>query len=258
MDVVAPGRAQLDVTRQDHVAAAFSEVMPDAVIHCAAYTAVDQAESDEDRAFRINESGTRRVAAAAAARGAHLVAVSTDFVFDGSSRRPYRPEDRTGPLSVYGASKRAGEVAALQEAPDATLVRTSALFGPGGRDFVDVILERARQALPLRVVSDQITQPTYAPSLAEALVDLALRRAAGVWHASDRGPVSWYDFAVAILERVALEAEVEPVTTREWAAPAARPLYSVLDVSGTERRLGRALPGWRETLPYHLGSEKGG
>ena len=258
IDVVALGRARLDVTRREAVETVFAEVEPQVVVHCAAYTAVDEAESDRDRAFRVNESGTGHVAEAAQANGAHLVAVSTDFVFDGASERPYRPDDPTGPLSVYGASKWAGELAALQAAPGATLVRTSALFGPGGRDFVDVMLRRGAAGLPLRVVADQITQPTYAPSLAQVLIDLGLERAAGVWHASDVGPVSWHDFAVTILGDAGIDADIVPVTTEEWAAPAARPLYSVLDVSDTERRLGRALPAWRETLSYHLGSEEGG
>ncbi len=254
-DAVPCGRVELDVTEHLQVRNRIDEVEPDLLIHCAAFTAVDLAESESDRAFLVNEIGAAHVAQEATARGVQLVAVSTDYVFRGRAQRPYLPTDATDPLSQYGRSKLAGERVIQHHAPEAAIVRTAGLFGGGARDFTDVVLERAREGLPLRVVSDQVMQPTHVDGLADVLIEFGSRRVSGLWHVTDLGPTSWFDFARAVLAAAGLDAFVEPVTAEEWAAPAARPLYSVLDVSETERELGRALPSWRDTLLRHLGSE---
>lgn len=249
---IALAHSQLDVTSRGATRRAFDLHRPDGAIHCAAFTSVDLAERSPAAAFAVNEGGCLNVARAAGHVGAHLVGVSTDFVFDGQGTRPYRPDDPPCPVSVYGASKLAGERALLGALPEAAVVRTSWLFGPGGKDFVDLILDRARRSEPLRVVADQVGQPTFAPGLADVLIELCLGRDSGIWHVSDRGPTTWFDFAEAICREAGLDAEISRVTTAEWAAPAPRPLYSVLDVRKTEQRLGRSLPEWSETLRRHL------
>ena len=248
-------RGELDVTRAADVRRAVAAVRPTTVLHCAAYTAVDRAESDESTAFAVNEAGTANVARAAAAVGALVVYPSTDYVFSGDAETPYRPGDPTGPLSVYGRSKLAGERAVRRSGARCLIVRTSWLFGPGGRDFVDVVIERSRRGASIRVVHDQTGSPTWTMELAPALLDLASSGREGVFHLAGRGQATWWELACETLRLDGLaQSRVEPVTTKEYGAPAPRPRSSVLDTSDAEAALGRALPCWRNSLAEHLGA----
>lgn len=268
-DVVPLARGDLDVTDEDMVrrvvrgeaSARGAEASPVAsldVVHCAAYTAVDAAEADGERAALVNREGTRMVARAAAEAGARFVYVSSDYVFDGESRVPYLPDSPTGPLSVYGRTKLEGEREALRSQPGALVVRTSWLYGSHGRNFVTSMLElgRTRQEAgagePLRVVSDQRGRPSSASNVAAGLLDLLERRARGVWHVADGGDASWLELARALFRLTGVDVAVEPVTTEAWGAPAPRPAYSVLDLSATEALLGRPAMPWREALAAFL------
>lgn len=250
--VVACDSRALDVTDASGVSDRIGSEAPDLVLHCAAYTAVDEAESEPERALATNVDGTRNVAQACAAAGAHLVYFSTDFVFDGCSETPYRTDDEPHPLSVYGRSKLAGEEAVAGAGVKWTTVRSSWLFGAAGANFVSTILERARSGASLRVVDDQRGSPTWARDLAEttaALVDIG---ATGLVHVTNGGTATWYELARAALEMAEVEADLQPVSSEEWKAAAARPRDSVLDVTETETLLGRSMVPWPEALRAFL------
>ncbi len=251
LEVVGLDRAALDVTDGPAVRAALEEHRPDVVVNCAAYTAVDRAESDEAGAAAVNRDGARHVAAAAAATGALPVYLSTDYVFDGTRKTRYRPDDPTAPVSVYGRTKRDGEVATAAEAPEHLVVRTSWLYG-GDEGFVPAILRRARAGEPLRVVSDQRGRPTWAPSAAGTLLDLVERGARGIWHVAGGGECTWLDLACEALGGAGFDVDVESVTSEEFGAAAPRPPYSVLDLTATEQLLGRDMTFWRDDLSRFL------
>ncbi|HEY5288667.1 MAG TPA: dTDP-4-dehydrorhamnose reductase [Caulobacteraceae bacterium] len=252
--VIGLGRADLDIGDKDAVAAAVRAHTPDLVVNAAAYTAVDRAESEPDLAFRINRDGAGHLARAAECAGARLVHVSTDFVFDGRASRPYRPDDPTGPLSVYGASKLAGERAVIAAAPDALIVRTAWVYGPAGSNFLSTMLRLMTSQTELSVVADQVGTPTSTRTLAGALWELIAADARGLFHYTDAGVASWYDFAVAIVEE-ALAAGVlqsaplvKPISTADYPTAAQRPAFSVLDKTATFTLLGRPAPHWRAAL----------
>jgi dTDP-4-dehydrorhamnose reductase len=232
-------RADLDVTNPDAVRAAISPA--DVVFNCAAFTDVDGAEAEPDAALRVNRDGARNVAEAAG----KVVYVSTDYVFDGSKREPYLESDPTAPLSSYGRSKLEGERATAAANPRHFVVRSSWLFGQGGRNFVDTMLGLGPA---VRVVDDQVGCPTFTGHLAEALVRLAETDDYGVHHMAASGSCSWYEFAREIFARAGVDTRVEPCTTAEFPRPAPRPAYSVL---GSER--GHRLPSWKDGLDAYLG-----
>ncbi len=255
--VLALSQDQADLEDAAAVAAWVAMFRPEAVINCAAWTRVDDCEANPELAFRVNGAAVAHAASAAAAAGAAFAQVSTDYVFDGRSGVAYDEDAEPAPLSVYGASKLAGERSALAAHPRALVVRTSWLFGEGGPNFVDTIrglIERGQRRL--RVVGDQVGAPTHAPALARAILDLLDRRAAGLVHYRGRDPVSWADFARAIVEESDPDVEVVTVTTAEFPRPAARPAYSVLAVGRAERLLGRRVTPWRLGLWEHLESTR--
>jgi dTDP-4-dehydrorhamnose reductase len=240
-------RADLDVTDPVAVDRALRDARPDAVINCAAYTNVDGAEDDEDTATRVNADGAGNIAAAAAAVGAFVVHPSTDYVFDGTKREPYVESDRTCPRSAYGRSKLGGEWTTAEANPRHAIVRTSWLFGSGGRNFVDTMLGLSGD---VKVVDDQVGCPTFTGHLAETLVDLATRRLTGVLHVAGAGACSWHEFAAEIFRQAGKEdVDLRPCTTEEFPRPAPRPAYSVL---ASERRDAPQLPDWREGLKAYL------
>jgi dTDP-4-dehydrorhamnose reductase len=251
VSIIAAGSAELDIGDAAAVDALLSAERPDAIFNAAAYTAVDKAESEEALAMRINAEGVANLARGAAAVGARLVHVSTDFVFDGRSGIPYAPEAPTAPLGVYGRTKRQGEIAA---GPDALIVRTAWVYGSQGGNFVRTMLRLMAERDEVRVVADQIGTPTFAASLADALWRLHAAGAKGLFHYTDSGAASWYDFAVAIQEEalaiglLARAVPVIPIATSDYPTPAARPHYSVLDKSATFALLGGAAPHWRVNL----------
>jgi dTDP-4-dehydrorhamnose reductase len=233
-DVLAADHATLDVTDRDAVIGAVTTWRPDAVVHGAAWTAVDACESDPGRAFAVNALAVRWIAEGCDLTGAHLVHLSTDYVFDGTLDRPYHEWDRTNPQSVYGASKLAGEQEALALGPAATVVRTSWLSGEHGPNIVKTVLRLAREgsAGSMPFVDDQRGCPTFTADLAPALRRIALDRRAGRYHVTNQGAVSWYEFAGEILAAAGLDrALVRPITSAELdpPRPAPRPANSVLD-----------------------------
>ncbi|MDQ2729438.1 MAG: dTDP-4-dehydrorhamnose reductase [Actinomycetota bacterium] len=230
--VVAPARSSLDVTDRDAVRAAFGEVDPEVVFHTAAWTAVDACEADVDRAFSVNALGTRHVAEAARGNGAHVVYVSTDYVFDGRSERPYTEWDGPAPESVYGRSKLAGEDELRAQLPGATVVRTGWVCGRHGANMVKTVLRLASSGTPLRFVDDQRGCPTFTDDLAGALYNLAAGRRPGIFHVTNQGPTTWYRFARDVIAAAGGDpAIVEPIRTDELdpPRPAPRPANSVLD-----------------------------
>jgi dTDP-4-dehydrorhamnose reductase len=251
------GREALDVRDEAAVRARVSDARPDVIFNATAYNAVDRAEVERDEAMAVNEAGPRHLAAAAAEAGAVMVHVSTNYVFDGALQRPYREDDAAHPLSAYGLSKRAGEIAVTSAGGPHLVVRTSALFGRGGNrvkggSFVDRILAGARAGVPLRIVSDQEISATHVPDLAAALVALVEAQCRGIYHVVNEGTCTWHSLAVEVLKQAGLDAPVEAVTSEELGAPARRPRYSVLS---TEKYRGQGLPplpDWRAALADHL------
>lgn len=256
----APGVEALgcDLAEADAVDALFAAHGPfDGVIHAAAYTAVDAAEEEEELARRVNAVATGVLAARCARGGVPLVAVSTDFVFDGARRTPYPVDAPTNPLSAYGRTKLEGERAALAAHPAGTrIVRTQWLYGPRGKHFPDTILRLAQERDQLAVVNDQWGAPTSTLELAPALWDVLEKAPPGTYHAACEGQGTWYDLAVAVIEYAGIDGvTIEPCTTAEFPRPARRPAYSVLDCSVLTELRGAPLAAWQDALKIYLGNE---
>jgi len=246
------GREEADVRDEGAVRAAARGLDFDSIIHAAAYTNVDGAEREPDLAMAVNRDGTANVAALARERGAIFVYVSSDYVFDGQKSAPYVEEDPTNPLSVYGASKRAGEEAALESGAPCLVVRTSWLFGPGGKNFVDTIAAKALRGEPLEVVDDQWGSPTYARDLAHGIELLLRRGALGIIHVTNAGQTTWHGLATEIARTVASPVPILPTTTARLARPAPRPAFSVLSGERYRALVGAPLPPWNDAVHRHL------
>lgn len=254
-EVIACPHADLDITDAGAVLERVSRDRPDLIVNAAAYTAVDKAESEPERARSINADGPRHLAEAAKRVDARLIHLSTDFVFDGSGSMPYPTDARTNPLGVYGRTKRDGELAVLESLPGgSTIVRTAWVYAAEGGNFVRTMLRAMRANGSVRVVADQVGTPTAAPFLAEALWRMAGRTdLGGIHHWTDAGVASWYDFAVAIAEEGAAlgllpdSVAVTPIATRDYPTPARRPAYSVLDKLSLSSR-GLTPEHWRKRL----------
>ncbi len=259
VEILACDRASLDICDAGAVSAAIKAFEPRLLINAAAYTAVDKAESDPAGSFAVNEHAVGVLATAAREARARLLHVSTDFVFDGAASSPYAPDSPTAPLGVYGESKLAGEILALESAADCLVMRTGWVYAATGHNFMLTMLRLHRERDELRVVADQVGTPTAAHSLAQALWAAAARPdLTGIYHWSDAGVCSWYDFAVAIGEEAAQRelidepARVLPIATHEYPTPAQRPAYSVLDKSASWRDLDIAPVHWRTQLGHTL------
>lgn len=262
--LIATSNDQLDITRLHQVQAAITEYKPDCIINCAAYTAVDKAESDQAAAYAVNASAVHQLAEAAlvlSKKPPLIIHISTDFVFDGQASTPYSVDADTAPLSIYGASKLAGEQA-LKDYPRALIVRTSWLYSAHGANFVKTMLRLMNDKDSLNVIYDQIGSPTWAYALAESLWALQAANTTGILHCSDNGVASWYDFALAIqddaltLGLLTREIPIKPIRTSQYPTPAKRPAYSVMDKSLTEEALGKTLPYWRDSLRMMLNELK--
>lgn len=248
-------RSELDIANREAVTRCIDAARPDVIINAAAYTAVDRAESEPAIATAVNETAPRHIAIAAAHRGARLIHVSTDYVFNGESVRPYTPQDKTGPLNVYGRTKLAGEQAVLSTLGSAVILRTSWVYSHAGKNFLLTMLRLMKERGSVRVVADQIGSPTSAASIAEALWRIVRQPSLeGVHHWTDAGVASWYDFAVAIAEEAAVRGlvpntvEVTPISTSEYPTPAQRPRMSLLDCRSTADALTIARVHWRVWL----------
>lgn len=248
---------QLDITNREAVMACVSELWPDVVFHCSAWTAVDDAEKPEnrERVFALNEQGPENLAVACERVGAKLVYISTDYVFDGGGTVPWTPEEQSfSPLNVYGASKLAGERAVLSGTERHFIVRTSWVFGSNGNNFVKTMLRVGKSRDDVRVVDDQIGTPTYTADLARLLADMAETERYGIYHAANSGGcISWADFAGEIFKQAGLATAVIPVTTEEYGASlAARPRNSRLDMTKLAETGFLPLPDWRDALHRFL------
>ena len=245
-------RAELDITDSRAVAATVVELQPDVVINAAAYTAVDQAESETETAFRVNGAAVGELGRIARAAGARVIHFSTDYVFDGVAAEPYTEESPTNPLSVYGASKLAGETALKASHAQRLIIRTQWLFGLHGRCFPRTMWQRAMARTPSRVVSDQVGRPTYSADLARATWTLAAREVAGVLHVANAGVATWYDVARRVYAACDADQLLQPCSTLEFPAPAKRPARAVLDTARAEQALGGPLPRWEEAIDRFL------
>lgn len=246
-EVVARARAELDITDGDAVRAAIAAAAPDAIINCAAWTDVDGAETHEAEATAVNGTGAGHLAAAAG--DALLVHVSSDYVFDGLAREPYREDAQPDPQGAYGRSKLAGEHAVTQAGGRAAIVRASWLFGPHGRNFVDTMRRLGAERDELSVVDDQVGCPTYTGHLAAALIEIAERGLTGVLHVAGAGHCSWFDLARATFEETGIAIRVRPQSTADAGRPAPRPAFSALQSTRSDAPV---LPPWREGLRAHL------
>lgn len=258
-DVVAADRGGLDLANADAVVAAVKDLQPDLIVNAGAYTAVDLAEKEADRAAAVNARAPGILAEEAKRIGAVLIHYSTDYVFDGERTTPYAEDAPTAPLNVYGATKLAGERAIGAVGGHALIFRTSWVYGLRGRNFLLTIRRLAAERDELRVVADQIGVPNWCRALAEATVRIvganpaALVDRRGIYHLSARGAASWYDFARGIVGDIATP-RIVPIATAEYPLPARRPAYGVLDTSRFEATFGFALPDWRDALARCLAS----
>lgn len=258
-DVTSFDLPDFDITDRDLVLSAMTHLRPHVIVNCAAYTDVDGCETNEELALRVNGSGPGYLAEAAIETGAALVHISTDYVFAGDKTEPYSEDDPTGPLSSYGQSKLAGEKSILASGlARYFIIRTSWLYGPGGKNFVETILRLAGEREELRIVADQQGSPTYTEDLANAIFSLLetedAQRSYGIYHVSNAGSCSWYEFAVEIVRlarsnKLPVKAEsIKPISTEDFSLPAKRPSYSVFSKQKYETITGRTVPEWRESL----------
>lgn len=229
---------------------------PDAIIHCAAYTAVDKAEEASDLCFSVNEKGTFNLAKAAADLGTKIVYLSTDYVFDGAGSLPHKEEDPTNPLNVYGASKLAGERAILSQTERCFIVRTSWVFGIHGRNFVETMLRLGEQRDSVSVVCDQIGSPTYTVDLARLLCSMIFTEKYGIYHAANEGFCSWYDLACRTMELAGRPCRVLPINSAEYPTKAKRPLNSRLSKDKLTENGFERLPPWQDALERFLKERK--
>ena len=220
------------------------------ILNCAAYTAVDQAEDDRENCMRINRDAIRFIGEIAHAEGIKIIHISTDYVFDGTQTHPYREEDQTNPLSVYGQSKLEGEIALQNVCPDAVIIRTAWLYSEYGANFVKTMLRLGKERTEIKVVCDQTGSPTYSEELAVAMMSIIEHRPfiPGIYHFTSEGVCSWYDFAVKIMELARLDCQVYPIKTCEYPTRAIRPAYSVLDKEKIRKTFNLQIPPWEESL----------
>jgi dTDP-4-dehydrorhamnose reductase len=266
--VVAVNRSQLDLSLPHTVPSALSDIAPDLIINPAAYTMVDRAEDEAEIAYRVNAEAPGHMAAWASARGIPLIHFSTDYVFDGSGDRPWREQDPTGPLSVYGASKRAGEVAIREAQGPHLIVRTSWVYAARGTNFLNTIMRLSRERSELRIIADQIGAPTPACVIARIVTsiieqcrsDMRARfaDAGGIIHIATSGETSWHGFASAIVDRLRARGDrlqvksIIPIRTQDYAAKACRPHNSRLDLTRLSRQFGIVPPAWEDALTTEL------
>ena len=253
LDFIFTDIDSLDIGNRDAVLA-FAETHPvDFIVNCAAYTAVDKAEEEEEQCRRINTDAVAYLGEAAQHIGAHILHVSTDYVFGGDSYMPYQESDPVSPTSVYGRTKLAGEKALSAVCPDAIIVRTAWLYSEYGHNFMKTMLRLGAERPEIRVVNDQIGSPTYAGDLAEAILSLLEKERqgeqnSGIYHYTNEGVCSWYDFAHSIIRIAGLPAKVIPIPTREYPTAAKRPAYSVLSKEKIKREYHWVIPHWEDSL----------
>jgi dTDP-4-dehydrorhamnose reductase len=250
-DFIFTDRTQLPIEDQQQVDTFFATRQPTWCINCAAYTAVDKAESDKDTAFRINGDAPGYLAAACRRHGARLIHISTDYVFDGSSAVPLKESDPTGPINTYGASKLAGEQKAMENNPEATvIIRTAWVYSEFGNNFVKTMIRLMKERPAINVVDDQLGSPTYAADLAAAILHIIAHPlfTPGIFHYSNEGRITWYQFAIAIRERIGSACTINPIPSSQFPTPAKRPHYSLLDKTLIRNTYQLIIPAWETGL----------
>ncbi|MBO4683348.1 MAG: dTDP-4-dehydrorhamnose reductase [Alphaproteobacteria bacterium] len=253
-DAICTGSKDLDITNQDAVRKFVIQNDIDTVINCAAYTAVDAAENDYATAKQVNFVGAKNLANWAQ----NLIHISTDYVFDGAANRPYRETDTVHPLGVYGTTKLMGERAVLANARNAIIIRTSWLYSLNGKNFLKTMQRLGAEKKSIGVVADQFGTPTYAADLAVAITKIIPQMKpenAGIYHFSNEGQCSWYDFASEIMKQSGLQCRVEPITTSQYPTPARRPQYSVLDKTKIKNTFGLEISDWKNALARCINSK---
>ena len=243
---------EMDITDAASVDKVITEANPDAVIHCAAYTAVDTAEDNEAICRKVNADGPRNIARTCKKLGIKMIQISTDYVFNGEGEKPWEPGDPVGPKTVYGQTKYEGEVAVQEELDEFFIVRIAWAFGKNGKNFVKTMLRLAETHDSLTVVADQYGSPTYTYDLARLLVDMIQTDKYGIYHATNEGFCSWYEFAKAIVEKAGKNVTVKPVTTAEYGAKAYRPANSRLSKEKLTENGFERLPAWENALERYL------
>ncbi len=256
-DVTSVDLPELDIAAEGAAKDLAGEIRPGLVLNAAAYTDVEKAEDEEAAAFRVNEAGARLVAQAAQSVDAPVVYYSTDYVFGGRQTRPYTESDNVAPVGVYARSKLAGERATAAENEAHLIVRTAWLYGPGGNNFVEKILGLAKTHAELKVVDDEIGSPTYTQDLAEATLALTTAGASGIYHVTNAGTCSRYEFAREILRLAGLKTPVRPCASTEFPTKAERPLYSVLDTAKLREATGYAPRDWKDALADYFTRREG-
>ena len=252
VEFIAPSLEELELTTEAGAKNFILEKKPEMVVHCAAYTAVDKAESEAELAITVNGMGTRWVAEACREVGAKMIYISTDYVFGGDGKTPYEVNDEKKPVNVYGRSKLLGEDAVRMILEKYFIVRTSWVFGINGHNFIKTMLRLGETKTSLRVVNDQIGSPTYTVDLARLLADMAASEKYGVYHASNEGFCSWADFAQEIFNQAGLKVEVEGIPTIEYPTPARRPFNSRLSKKSLDEAGFERLPSWQDALKRYL------
>lgn len=258
-EVIEGDLPHFDITDIDCIISNLNEVKPDMVVNCAAYTAVDRAEEERDLAFKVNGMGAENLAIACKEINSRLIHVSTDFVFDGESNRPYSEDDAANPLSAYGKSKLEGEIRVRETTDDYVIVRTSWLYGRHGNNFVKTVKKLAEEREDLGIVYDQVGTPTYTGDLAEGIANL-MKAEPGIYHFSNEGVCSWFDFAYEIVQMLKERGDslrlkrLRPILTEEYPSPAQRPRYSVLNKSRYKGTTGTDIPHWRDGLKRYFES----
>ena len=243
---------EMDITDKNAVIDYITKQQPDTVIHCAAYTAVDAAEDNEELCMRVNESGTKNIASAACKLNIPIIYISTDYVFNGEGDKPWMPDNTCEPINIYGLSKRNGELAVMEANDKYFIVRISWVFGKNGKNFVDTMLSLASTRDSLSVVNDQIGSPTYTKDLSVLLADMINTDKYGIYHASNEGYCSWYDFAAEIFKLTDTTINLNPVSSSEFPTKAKRPSNSRLDKSKLEQQGFNPLPTWQDALKRYL------
>jgi dTDP-4-dehydrorhamnose reductase len=250
-DIAGFGSKDIDIRDLNQVAAAVQKTRPEWIVLAAAYTDVDGCEINPTLAFSVNRHGAVNVAKTAADTGSKLLFISSDYVFDGKKTSAYETRDTRNPINVYGRAKAEAEEKISEVLPRACIVRTSWLFGPGGKCFPDTILKAAETRSELKVVNDQRGSPTYTRDLADAIIALCRRNAAGIVHCTNSGDCTWFDFACEILRQAGKDTRVRPTTSNEFVRAAERPSYSVLSPASLNA-YGIHMRPWQDTLPEYL------
>jgi len=244
---------ELDITDPDSIEAKFHESKPEVAINCAAYTAVDQAENEPEKAFAVNSDGVKNLVEACRNFNSALIHISTDYVFDGTNHRPYAETDPVKPIGVYGQSKRAGEEAILDSSISALIIRTSWVYSEFGNNFVKTMLRLGKERDELNVIFDQIGTPSNTYDLAHAIMVAIEQKSKWVgnqeiFHFSNEGVCSWYDFALTIFEIAGIDCKVNPILSKDYPTKAERPHYSVLDKTAFKNSFNIQIPNWRSSL----------